>query len=187
MLMHRIGGKEILKLTVAVFVCVVAVSFLLGTVDMVGAEEEKIVKTTAGDMKFKKKRMWHWTEYPPEVMGGAFVGLDIRYLITDNTVPLNKKTVFGRAVFPKGSMHGKHVHNGAEEVVYVISGKGKAFSNGKVYDVKPGCVQFVPQGEVHGLKNPYDEDLVIVYAYFGANSVEASGYDEPFPQDEWGF
>jgi mannose-6-phosphate isomerase-like protein (cupin superfamily) len=153
---------------------------------MVVAEEGKAVKSTAGDIVYKKKRMWHWNEQPPDDLGGAFVGMDIRYLITDYTAPLNEMTVFGRAVFPSGAMHGKHMHHGAEEVVYVISGRGRAFSDGKVYEVGQGNVQFVPKGEVHGLKNPYKADLVIVYAYFGTSSLEASGYEE-FAQDKWDF
>jgi len=184
--MKQTGKKWLLKSSVAAMACIVAVWFLGASINMAGAEEEEWVKSTAGDIKYKKKRMWHWTEQPPDDLGGAFVGMDIRYLITDYTAPNNKMTVFGRAVFPKGAMHGKHMHHGAEEVVYVTGGRGKAFSDGKVYDVYPGCVQFVPKGEVHGIKNPYEEDLVIVYAYFGTSSLEASGYEE-FPQDKWDF
>ena len=180
--MKRIGRKELLKLSAMALACLVAIWFLGSNVNKANAEE-KIAKSTCGEVKYKKKRMWHWNEHPPEYFPpeSAFRGLDIRYVITSDTTPLNKKTVFGRAIFPKGAMHGRHRHMGAEEIIYIISGRGKALSDGKVYDVVSGSIQYVPQGETHGIKNPYDEPLEIVWGYFGAGSLEDSKYEEDPP------
>ena len=135
-----------------------------------------------------KKYVWNWREHPPEEFppDSAFRGLDIRYFVTSDTVPNNHKTVFGRAIFPKGAMHGKHMHHGAEEVIYVISGEGVAFQAGETYRMTAGTAQFVPRGEVHGLKNDKDEPLEIVWGYFGAPSLEASQYEE-LPPDQYSF
>jgi quercetin dioxygenase-like cupin family protein len=143
---------------------------------------------STGEIESRNRCIRHWSEQPPEEFppDSAFRDLDIRFLITSDTVPKNNKTVFGRAIFPKGAIHGKHMHHGAEEIVYIVKGTGTAFYEGKTYEMKAGTVQFVPQGEVHGLKNEYDEPLEIIWGYFGAASLEATQYEE-FPPDQLGF
>ena len=182
----KIGRRELLKMAGAA-------GLGLAVAGSLGASKNKAIaaelyKSTAGEVKYNKKCFWHWSEHPPEEFpeGSAFRGLDIRYVVTSDTTPNNKKTVFGRAIFPKGAMHGKHMHHGAEEVVYVIKGTGTAYYDGKTYKVGPGSIQFVPQGEVHGLKNEYDEPLEIVWGYFGASSLVAIKYEE-LPPDKLSF
>ncbi|MCP4179674.1 MAG: cupin domain-containing protein [bacterium] len=131
-------------------------------------------------MIYKKKFFWNWKEHKPEEFPpkSAFKGLDIRYIITKDTVQNNNSTVFIRCIFPKGAIHGKHIHHNAEEVVYINKGYGLAWQNGEWHHMGPGDIQFIPKGEIHAFKNEGEEHVEMLCTYSGCNSLENSGYEE---------
>ena len=54
-----------------------------------------------------------------------------------------------------------HVHQGEEEFIYIVSGRGMAELGEDTVEVGPGdFMGFVPGGLPHNLHNPFDEDLV---------------------------
>jgi uncharacterized cupin superfamily protein len=54
-----------------------------------------------------------------------------------------------------------HWHEHDEEFVYILSGRGRAEIDGKVYEVGAGdFMGFTAPGPAHQLTNPYAEDLV---------------------------
>ena len=54
-----------------------------------------------------------------------------------------------------------HSHHVEEEFVYVLSGRGRAEIDGRMYEVGPGdFMGFPAPGAAHHLINPYDVDLV---------------------------
>lgn len=54
-----------------------------------------------------------------------------------------------------------HVHQGEEEFIYIISGRGVAELGEDTVEVGPGdFMGFVPGGLAHGLSNPFTDDLV---------------------------
>jgi uncharacterized cupin superfamily protein len=54
-----------------------------------------------------------------------------------------------------------HFHEHDEEFIYILSGRGRAEIDGKIYDVGPGdFMGFTAPGPAHHMSNPYTEDLV---------------------------
>ncbi|TVQ13323.1 MAG: cupin domain-containing protein [Leptolyngbya sp. DLM2.Bin27] len=54
-----------------------------------------------------------------------------------------------------------HVHQGEEEFIYILSGRGLADLGEETVEVGPGdFMGFVPGGLAHSLSNPFEEDLV---------------------------
>jgi quercetin dioxygenase-like cupin family protein len=86
---------------------------------------------------------------------------------------------FGYAVFdPKTSFHKKHFHPNAEEVFYLLSGKGMGGVGlgSKEVEIVEGDTIWVPKGEVHWLYNPFDKRCEILFVY-AAPSLDAAGYE----------
>ena len=55
-----------------------------------------------------------------------------------------------------------HVHNGAEEVLYVLDGTGDIQVEGATYPVNPGRAVFVPDGAEHSYVNTGSDHLVVL-------------------------
>ena len=54
-----------------------------------------------------------------------------------------------------------HSHERDEEFLFILSGRGRAEIDGKIYEVGPGdFMGFTAPGIAHHLTNPYAEDLV---------------------------
>ena len=142
-----------------------------------------------GGWKPVKKNVWHYDEINEDPsMDDLMPGFEIQYIIRDDTVPDNDNAIFGHCVFPPKSAHYKHQHLNASEVVYTIRGKvinGFTSPDGDVETVCPaGTAAFAPQGAVHWTRNPFDEEAEFVFAYFGCNSIEDSGYVDLRPTFE---
>ena len=69
-----------------------------------------------------------------------------------------------RSVLPSGSSIGVHKHDGNCEVMFFVSGTGKAICDGKEERIAPGVCHFCPEGSSHGIINDGPEDLVMYAA-----------------------
>ena len=130
-----------------------------------------------------KKHVWDYREVPKDPAVTALMpGFEIQYMITGDTVPDNDNAVFGHCIFPPKSGHGKHKHTKAPEIMYVIRGKlivGYTSPEGDVETVcTPGKAAFIPKNVICWCRNPFDEEVEFIFAYFGCNSLEASGHIE---------
>lgn len=61
---------------------------------------------------------------------------------------------------PPGASIGLHPHKGSSEIVYILSGTGKALCQGETESLVPGSCHYCPQGQTHSLINDSGEDLV---------------------------
>jgi oxalate decarboxylase/phosphoglucose isomerase-like protein (cupin superfamily) len=75
---------------------------------------------------------------------------------------------------PSGQGHTRHNHPGAEEIIFVISGRGEQMvedENGKpvIREVGPGCTIFIPESRFHSTLNtgPEPMQLFVVYSPAG--------------------
>lgn len=102
-------------------------------------------------------------------------GMDVRWLVTRGTVGASD-VVFGVTFFPPGSKHDIHRHPNAEEVEYLIGGKGIARVGEDDVELAPGEAVYVPRNEYHGFANTSDETAVMAWCYAGAGSLEEAGY-----------
>ncbi|MDA8164365.1 MAG: cupin domain-containing protein [Desulfobacteraceae bacterium] len=75
----------------------------------------------------------------------------------------------------KTSNHKKHVHQDAEEVIYILKGRGMSGLAESEVEMKPGDTMFVPRGAVHWFYNPFDEPVEMIFIYTKP-SLKAAGY-----------
>jgi oxalate decarboxylase/phosphoglucose isomerase-like protein (cupin superfamily) len=117
----------------------------------------------------------HETASSPGIPERGWLGMDVRWLVTKDTVGASK-TVFGVTFFPPGSKHELHRHPNAEEVEYLISGSGIAYVDADAVGMGPGDAVFVPQNAYHGFENTSDAEAVMAWYYAGAASLDDAGF-----------
>ncbi|MCI8827790.1 MAG: cupin domain-containing protein [Ruminiclostridium sp.] len=61
---------------------------------------------------------------------------------------------------PPGATIGLHTHQTSSEIIYILSGTGKALSQGQTEPLIPGSCHYCPEGKDHSLINDSDGDLV---------------------------
>jgi len=62
----------------------------------------------------------------------------------------------------KGTKRGPHLHDGFEEVIYVLSGTGRTHAESGEIPIKPGDLVLIPAGEKHMTQNTGDVPLVLL-------------------------
>lgn len=83
---------------------------------------------------------------------------------------------FGFSRFePRTSIHKKHFHAEAEEIMYILKGRGISGVGDQEYEVKAGDTLWMPRGATHWFYNPFDEPCEFVFIYTRA-SLESAGY-----------
>jgi len=75
----------------------------------------------------------------------------------------------------KTSVHKKHIHQHAEEVIYILSGKGMSGISDSETVMSQGDTMFVPRGAVHWFYNPFDEPVQMIFIYT-KSSLGSAGY-----------
>lgn len=75
----------------------------------------------------------------------------------------------------KTATHKKHIHTDAEEVIYILSGKGISGVNDTEVEMRAGETMFVPRGAVHWFYNPFDEPVEMLFVYTRP-SLHSAGY-----------
>ena len=66
------------------------------------------------------------------------------------------------AVPQPGAKRGPHLHDGFEEVIYVLSGTGTTHAESGKIPIKPGDLVLIPAGEKHMTQNIGDVPLVLL-------------------------
>ena len=103
----------------------------------------------------------------------------LRRILVDEEIGGAKELTFGYARFePKTSYHKKHIHPHAEEVFYVLSGKGigGVGENTEEVEIVAGDTVWAPKGAVHWLYNPFEEPCEILFVYT-CPSLSSAGYE----------
>ena len=67
-----------------------------------------------------------------------------------------------RVTMPLGKAHAFHRHPCMEEVLYYVSGRAEQWVGTERRVMQAGEVAFVPQDEVHGTYNVFDEPVVFL-------------------------
>ena len=73
------------------------------------------------------------------------------------------------------SSHKKHIHKDAEEVIYILSGRGISGVGDTEVEMKQGDTMFVPRGAVHWFYNPSPEPVEMIFVYTRP-SLKSAGY-----------
>lgn len=118
---------------------------------------------------------------PRNAREGPFGHLDVRWVVGPDTGA--SMISFGQSTYPFQATHPNHYHPNAEEVVMVVRGRGTQIVGHDALDLGPGDVCFIPRNTPHRITGASDdEDLVILWAFGGAASLEDAGY-VPLPDD----
>ena len=103
--------------------------------------------------------------------------MNIKWLLGEKTVGIKSAVLF-KAVVKAGAAHEKHLHHKVDELVYIISGKGRHGLGDEEWDIGPGDAYLNPRGIVHWSYGTDPSDpLILVGVYVGAGSLEDTGYE----------
>ena len=75
-----------------------------------------------------------------------------------------KVRLFARLRLAKGSSIGYHLHDGEEEIFYILSGKGQVTDGSTTSVVGPGDAVLTPSGSGHSIENLREEPLELLAA-----------------------
>jgi pimeloyl-ACP methyl ester carboxylesterase/quercetin dioxygenase-like cupin family protein len=112
---------------------------------------------------------------------GPFGHLDVRVVVGPETGAT--LISFGQSTYPLRATHENHYHPNAEEVVVVLSGRGTQVVGDAALELRSGDICFIPRNTPHRITGRSEEDLVILWAFGGAASIEQAGY-VPLPDEQ---
>ena len=118
-------------------------------------------------------------EVPP--VGGlspkdGWVNMQVQFLI-DQKSAQSDKLVLGWTVLPPGARHERHRHFQAEAFLLVLKGHGVIYTDDGDEPAAEGDVVFTPRGHWHGFNNRSDQEVILVWGWSGAGSLESAGYE----------
>jgi mannose-6-phosphate isomerase-like protein (cupin superfamily) len=79
---------------------------------------------------------------------------------------------------PPGTASQEHFHTEAEEVYYVLEGRGGVRVNGETYSIGPGDVVVIVPGQRHKVWQEGEDDLVLLVTCVPAYSVDEVVFTE---------
>ena len=102
--------------------------------------------------------------------------MQVQFLIDERTAG-SSRLVVGRTVLPPGARHDRHRHPNCNEFLVVMSGRGEVYTDEGTEPSQAGDVIFTPAGHWHGFNNTSHEDVLLIWGWEGAGSLEAAGYE----------
>ena len=113
----------------------------------------------------------------------GWIDMRVQFLIDERSAGA-ASLVVGRTVLPPGARHERHRHPNCNEFLVVMSGRGEVYTDEGTEPSRAGDVIFTPAGHWHGFNNTSDEDVLLIWGWEGAGSLEAAGYELP-QQNGW--
>jgi quercetin dioxygenase-like cupin family protein len=114
----------------------------------------------------------------------GWVDMQVQFLIDARSTG-SDQLVVGRTVLKPGARHERHLHPNCDEFLVVVSGTGEIHTNTGREPSKAGDVIYTPHGNWHGFDNTGDEDVLLIWGWSGAGSLEAAGYAIPGSDEEF--
>jgi mannose-6-phosphate isomerase-like protein (cupin superfamily) len=111
---------------------------------------------------------------------GPFVGDDgaiVRELASPHNSPLTRHSL-AEIRHPPGTASQEHYHSVAEEVYYVLAGRGGIRVDGETRTLGPGDVVVIAPGERHKVWQEGEGDLVLLVTCVPAYSVDEVVFTE---------
>lgn len=106
----------------------------------------------------------------------GWVEMQVQFLV-DQQKAGTDDFLLGWTVLPPGARHDRHRHHDADEFFVVLQGSGMIYTDDGREPAAKGDVVYTPRGHWHGFDNTGDEDVVLVWGWSGAGSLEATGYE----------
>lgn len=90
----------------------------------------------------------------------------VKILASPETVNMvSHRFTFGMSIIPAGGMTEKHAHEGTEECIYVLTGRGESELAGNRFKIEPDSVILVKPGQDHQFFNYSDETMKLIWVY----------------------
>ena len=105
----------------------------------------------------------------------GWVDMQVQFLIDKKSAGADH--VVGWTVLRPGARHENHRHRNCDEFFIVLKGQGHIYTEEGQKPSVEGDVVYSPRGCWHGFNNTSDHDVVLVWGWLGAGSMEASGYE----------
>jgi len=104
-------------------------------------------------MSERNKSIIYLDDIKPDDVGDAegFLGVDIRWMITNSTMVTNHSTMF-HVIFPKGAYHGPHIHRQTDELLNLVQGKAFQWLDGVERNMTVGSAMYIPKNVIHWIK-----------------------------------
>ena len=107
----------------------------------------------------------------------GWVDMQVQFLIDKKSAGADH--VVGWTVLKPGARHERHRHRNCDEFFIVLKGHGHLYGEHGQEPSGEGDVVYSPRGCWHGFNNTSNEDVVLVWGWMGAGSIEDSGYEVP--------
>lgn len=108
----------------------------------------------------------------------GWVDMQVRFLIDERSAGTDELVV-GHTVLPPGARHERHRHPRCDEFLIVLGGEGEIYTDADREPAGAGDVIFTPAGHWHGFDNTSEDDVVLLWGWRGAGSLESAGYELP--------
>lgn len=92
---------------------------------------------------------------------GGIGEVEMQILLADSEL-YGKGRMFNLMTLNPGDSIGEHVHQGDNEIFYILSGTSEYNDNGTRVQLVPGDVAVCNDGELHGMVNNSDAPLVFI-------------------------
>ncbi|HJR86334.1 MAG TPA: cupin domain-containing protein [Acidimicrobiia bacterium] len=106
----------------------------------------------------------------------GWVDMQVQFLV-DKHAAGSEDFLLGWTVLPPRARHERHRHQRADEFFVVLEGEGMIYTDAGRERAEKGDVVFTPRGHWHGFDNTGSEDVVLVWGWSGAGSLEDAGYE----------
>jgi mannose-6-phosphate isomerase-like protein (cupin superfamily) len=107
----------------------------------------------------------------------GWIDMQVQFLIDKKSTGADH--VVGWTVLKPGARHERHRHRNCDEFFIVLKGHGHLYGEHGEEPSREGDVVYSPRGCWHGFNNSSNEDVVLVWGWMGAGSIEDSGYEAP--------
>lgn len=106
----------------------------------------------------------------------GWINMQVRFLIDKKTAH-SDHLVLGWTVLPPGARHERHRHFHADEFLLVLKGSGEIYTDEGNETSGEGDVVFTTRGHWHGFDNTSNEEVILVWGWSGAGSLDSAGYE----------
>lgn len=110
----------------------------------------------------------HENEVPEIEQPGRFM----RWFTQDDSLGAKNMSVCVIRVAPGESVRPAHSHPKSEELIYIITGRGKVMIESKVGDVRAGSAVLFKEGKIHMLKNTGEIEMKVICFFAPATGLD---------------
>jgi len=111
-------------------------------------------------------------------------GRDLKWLVTPEMNQSDRLAFNVVNIQPGNTVKPAHSHKNHEELVYILSGSGKAFIDGNVYEIEAGSALLFSAGSIHMLRNSGTVDMKVACFFTPAATLKDYTFHEEveFPE-----